>query len=172
MFVVDHDTIILLSTPFPTIPMLGKHCCCGVIVFYVGNVGNKRCCTALYLPMQMYILYCILNPLAGRATFLSPRAYISRVQRQYCRLAIACLLAWIILAQLSVNVQLNMSLQLVNGLTNILMSTAMLFDLDRRKSQTKSGMQMSTNIPSAPVRLVKKNSCLMSGMCCRCRMVV
>ena len=31
---------------------------------------------------------------------------------------------------------------------NILMSTAMLFDLDSRKSQTKSGMQMSTNIPS------------------------
>ena len=31
-----------------------------------------------------------------------------------------------------------------------------LFDLDRRKSQTKSGMQMSTNIPSAPVCLVRK----------------
>ena len=32
-------------------------------------------------------------------------AYGSRAQRQYCRLAIACLLARIILAQLSVNVQ-------------------------------------------------------------------
>ena len=35
MLGVDHDHIILLSTPFPTIPMLGKHCCYGVIVFYV-----------------------------------------------------------------------------------------------------------------------------------------
>ena len=42
---VDHDKIILLSTPFPTIPMLGKNGCCGVIVFYV---GNKRCCIVLY----------------------------------------------------------------------------------------------------------------------------
>ena len=32
----------------------------------------------------------------------------------------------------------------------------MLFDLDRKKSQTKSGMQMSTNIPNAPLRLVRK----------------
>ncbi len=45
MLGVDHDKIILLSTPFPTIPMLGKHCCCGVIVFYV---GNKQCCIVLY----------------------------------------------------------------------------------------------------------------------------
>ena len=45
MLGVDHDKIILLSTPFPTIPMLGKNCCCGVIVFYV---GNKRCCIVLY----------------------------------------------------------------------------------------------------------------------------
>ena len=36
-----------------------------------------------------------------------------------------------------------------------------LFDLDRRKSQTKSGMQMSTNIPSAPVRLVRKQKQLL-----------
>ena len=43
MLGVDHDKIILLSTPFPTIPMLGKNCCCGVIVFYV---GNKRCCNS------------------------------------------------------------------------------------------------------------------------------
>ena len=42
---VDHDKVILLSTPFPTIPILGKNCCCGVIVFYV---GNKRCCIVLY----------------------------------------------------------------------------------------------------------------------------
>ena len=52
MLGVDHDKIILLSTPFPTIPMLGKHCCCGVIVFYV---GNKRCCIVLYC----IVLYCI-----------------------------------------------------------------------------------------------------------------
>ena len=38
---VDHDKIILLSIPFPTIPMLGTYCWCNVIVFYV---GNKRCC--------------------------------------------------------------------------------------------------------------------------------
>ena len=48
MLVVDHDKIILLSTPFPTIPMLGKNCCCDVIVFYV---GNKRCCIVLYFKM-------------------------------------------------------------------------------------------------------------------------
>ena len=30
--------ICLLSTPFPIFPMLGKNCCCDVIV------GNKRCC--------------------------------------------------------------------------------------------------------------------------------
>ena len=41
MLGVDHDKIILLSTPFPTIPMLGKNCCYNVIVFFV---GNKRCC--------------------------------------------------------------------------------------------------------------------------------
>ena len=45
MLGVDHDKIILLSTPFPTIPMLGKHCSCDVIMFYV---GNKRCCIVLY----------------------------------------------------------------------------------------------------------------------------
>ena len=41
MLGVHHDKIILLSTPFPTIQMLGKYCCCDVITFYV---GNKRCC--------------------------------------------------------------------------------------------------------------------------------
>ena len=45
MLGVDHDKIILLSTPFPTIPMLGKNCCYNVIVFFV---GNKRCCIVLY----------------------------------------------------------------------------------------------------------------------------
>ena len=40
MLGVDHDKNILLSTPFPTIPMLGTNCWCNVIVFYV---GNKRC---------------------------------------------------------------------------------------------------------------------------------
>ena len=41
MSVMEHDTISILSTPFPTIPVLGKNCCCDVIVFYV---GNKRYC--------------------------------------------------------------------------------------------------------------------------------
>ena len=45
MLGVDHDKNILLSTPFPTIPMLGRNCWCNVIVFYV---GNKRCCIVLY----------------------------------------------------------------------------------------------------------------------------
>ena len=46
MLGVDHDKIILLSTLFPTIPMLGKNCCYNVIVFFV---GNKQCCIVLYL---------------------------------------------------------------------------------------------------------------------------
>ena len=41
---MEYDKIIILSTPFPTIPVLGKHCCCDVIVFYV---GNKRYCSVL-----------------------------------------------------------------------------------------------------------------------------
>ena len=53
MLGVDHDKTILLSTPFPPIPMLGKNCCCDVIVFYV---GNKRCCIVLYC----IVLYCIV----------------------------------------------------------------------------------------------------------------
>ncbi len=58
MLGVDHDKIILLSTPFPTIPMLGKHCCCGVIVLYV---GNKRCCIVLYcIVLYCIVLYCIV----------------------------------------------------------------------------------------------------------------
>ena len=53
MLGVDHDKIILLPTPFPTIPMLVKNCCYTVIVFYV---GNKRCCIVLY----RIALYCIV----------------------------------------------------------------------------------------------------------------
>ena len=53
MLGVDHAKIILLSTPFPTIPMFGKNCCCDVIVFYV---GHKRCCIVLYC----IVLYCIV----------------------------------------------------------------------------------------------------------------
>ena len=49
MLGVDHDKIILPSTPFPTIPMLGTNCCCNVILFYV---GNKRCCIVLYLDLD------------------------------------------------------------------------------------------------------------------------
>ena len=49
-----------------------------------------------------------------------------------------------------------------------------LFDLDDwRKSPDRSGIQMSTNKPSAAGRLVrKKNSCMMSGMYCRCRILM
>ena len=58
MLGVDHDKINFLSTPFPTIPMLGKNCCCGVIVFYV---GNKRCCIVLYCTvLYCIVLYCIV----------------------------------------------------------------------------------------------------------------
>ena len=55
MLGVDHDKIILLSTPFPTIPMLGKNCCYNVIVFFV--VGNKRFGIVLYC----IVLYCMLR---------------------------------------------------------------------------------------------------------------
>ena len=80
------------------------------------------------------------------------------------------LLAWILLAKLSVNVQYNMPLHLASALLNI----NELFDLDdRRKSPNRSGIQMSTNKPSEPGRLVRKqSSCLMSGMYCRCRIVM
>ena len=53
MLGVDHDKNILLSTPFPTIPMLGTNCWCNVIMLYV---GNKRCCIVLYC----IVLYCIV----------------------------------------------------------------------------------------------------------------
>ena len=46
IFGVEHDKILLLSTLFPTITLLGKNCWYNVIVFYV---GNKRCCIVLYL---------------------------------------------------------------------------------------------------------------------------
>ena len=53
MLGVDHDKIILLldiriiltNLPFPTIKMLGKNCCCNVILFYV---GNNQCSIVLY----------------------------------------------------------------------------------------------------------------------------
>ena len=48
---VDHDEIILLSTPFLTIPMLDTNCCCNVILFYL---GNKRCCIVL-----RYVPFCV-----------------------------------------------------------------------------------------------------------------
>ena len=38
MLEVDHDKIILLSTLFPTIPMLGTNCCFNVILFYFDHV--------------------------------------------------------------------------------------------------------------------------------------
>ena len=37
MLGVGHAKIILLSTPFPTIPMLATNCCCNVVLFYVGH---------------------------------------------------------------------------------------------------------------------------------------
>ena len=58
MLGVDHDKIILLSTPFPTIPMLGKNCCYNVIVFFV---VTKRCCIVLYcIVLYCIVLYCIV----------------------------------------------------------------------------------------------------------------
>ena len=59
MLGVDHDTNILLSTPFPTIPMLGINCWCNVVfMFYV---GNKRCCIVLYcIVLYCIVLYCIV----------------------------------------------------------------------------------------------------------------
>ena len=51
MLGVDHDQIILLYTPFPTMPILGTNCCCNVILFYV---GNNRCCIVFY---QYHCLY-------------------------------------------------------------------------------------------------------------------
>ena len=53
MLGVDHDEILLLSTPFLTIPMFGKHCCCDVIVFYV---GTKRCCIVLYCKSELFMI--------------------------------------------------------------------------------------------------------------------
>ena len=58
MLGVDHDKNILLSTAFPTIPMLGINCWCNVIVFYV---GNKRCFIVLYcIVLYCIVLYCIV----------------------------------------------------------------------------------------------------------------
>ena len=61
MLGVGHDKIILLSTPFPTIPMLGTNCCCNVILFYV---RNKRCCIALYRIALHCIVYIVVSTLS------------------------------------------------------------------------------------------------------------
>ena len=55
MLGVEHDKIILLSAPFPTIPIFGKNCCCNVILFYV---ATKCCCIALHIALPI-ALYCI-----------------------------------------------------------------------------------------------------------------
>ena len=61
MLEVDHDKIILLFTPFPNIPMLGKTCCCDVIVFYVENVDVVLYCIVLYcIVLYCIVLYCIV----------------------------------------------------------------------------------------------------------------
>ena len=65
MLEVDHDEIILLSTPFPTIPMLAINCCCNVILFYV---GNKRRCIVLYC----IVLYCKNASVWFVSTFYTP----------------------------------------------------------------------------------------------------
>ena len=44
MLGVDHDKIILLSTLFPTIPMLATNCC-NVNLYYVEN--KRSCCIVL-----------------------------------------------------------------------------------------------------------------------------
>ena len=53
MLEVDHDKIILLSTAFPTIPMLATNCCCSVNLFYVGN--KRSCCIAWYCIVRMHL---------------------------------------------------------------------------------------------------------------------
>ena len=78
MLGVDHDTIILLSTPFPTIPMLGKHCCHNVIVFYV---GNKRCCIVLYC----IVLYCTSETeIYSNYTHTTPTDHYAQSTKQRC----------------------------------------------------------------------------------------
>ena len=50
---MDHDQIILLSTPFPTITLCGANCWCNLVLFYV---GSKRCCIVSYLIVSYRIL--------------------------------------------------------------------------------------------------------------------
>ena len=58
MLGVDHDKIILLSTPFPIIPIVVTNCCCNMLcLFYV---ENKRCIVVLYCTLYQinFILVC------------------------------------------------------------------------------------------------------------------
>ena len=80
MLAVDHDKNILLSTPFPTIPMLGTNCWCNVIVFYV---GNKRCCIVLYcIVLYCIVLYCIVLYCIVRRALEVVRKSVQRVERR------------------------------------------------------------------------------------------
>ena len=47
MLGVDYHKIILLSTTFPTIPMLGTTCLCKVILFYVEINDVVSCKTSI-----------------------------------------------------------------------------------------------------------------------------
>ena len=78
MLGVDHGKTILLSTPFPTIPMLGTNCWCNVIVFYV---GNKRCIVLYCIALHCIALHCIaLHCIALHCIVCNPNvSYISTV---------------------------------------------------------------------------------------------
>ena len=55
MLEVDHDEIILLSTPFPTIPMLATNCCCIMLFCSMLEIND----VVLYCIVFSY-LYCIV----------------------------------------------------------------------------------------------------------------
>ena len=49
---VDNDKTILLSTPFPTIPIFSLQCF--FVMLFLFYVGNKRYCIVLYFTAQIY----------------------------------------------------------------------------------------------------------------------
>ena len=67
---VDHDKIILLSTLFPTIPMLGKNCC----VMY----SNSLCSM---LEIIDVVLYCIVEWARSKSTIISRNASLLQMRR-------------------------------------------------------------------------------------------
>ena len=60
MMGVDHDKIILLSTSFPTIPMLGKNGCCDVLCTMLEINDVLLYCIVLYcIALHCIALHCI-----------------------------------------------------------------------------------------------------------------